>query len=694
MVERDYLQPLLQTHEYDRLREKTKSYRDRKQSSFYKNKCVFDGTEQQQINDIYARLWRLAIFYFGSQIDDLKTRAANPQQHSHLSQWAQLIDKKENDLKSFRENLEREAQEVAQAVSRTAEDFNQEKAAQVARDQEDNARRQAIYAIQEGDAALRRQDYAEAMRIWTGATRQPMSLKDDNGLPIASTAMALIGVLYANGTGVTQDLDKALNSFKKAEANGNPNVHDNINRLQAILEERRRVAALAVDISNMLTNQQGFDDNAVLVFARIKGSEQVSLKLNGSVTFADGKATLCVGAAMPEDVINQRYMVSPRLSAFLQERISATESISDLQVLAPWTNKSCIMRTDTWDVYDVNKVGLTTHSSDNLIWLRDNLKTTLRLIAVIPLADFAKDQADQAAAEAAAREKIAQEQQKRTEEAEQQRSRLLAQQKQIFDLLSAGKGLDSTLYFLARGGAATKEVCYVHGDNRAEVVMGIHLSNDPLIDPLFANGGVGFALDNADAVFARMQHNGCGLVMGSRTELKPIIDAWKQLGQPITALSMTYTKDEVKRLVDLSNQKMEADKRAAALAEQRRQEEAVAEAQERKQSMREFPFRAVITCTSSGNSPGPIGVCFQSDSVSTDLEIRNRDDYHLYKGWDVSGLARGGPDINIDLHNKFSITAQNANDFFVLNVQIFDRETNHKIYEKSVSQFGVVKVTN
>ena len=168
MVERDYLQPLLQTHEYDRLREKTKSYRDRKQSSFYKNKCVFDGTEQQQINDIYARLWRLAIFYFGSQIDDLKTRAANPQQHSHLSQWAQLIDKKENDLKSFRENLEREAQEVAQAVSRTAEDFNQEKAAQVARDQEDNARRQAIYAIQEGDAALRRQDYAEAMRIWTG----------------------------------------------------------------------------------------------------------------------------------------------------------------------------------------------------------------------------------------------------------------------------------------------------------------------------------------------------------------------------------------------------------------------------------------------------------------------------------------------------------------------------------------------
>ena len=82
--------------------------------------------------------------------------------------------------------------------------------------------------------------------------------------------------LYANGTGVTQDLDKALDSLKKAEANGNPNVHDNINRLQAILEERRRVAALAVDISNMLTNQQGFDDNAVLVFARIKGSEQVS----------------------------------------------------------------------------------------------------------------------------------------------------------------------------------------------------------------------------------------------------------------------------------------------------------------------------------------------------------------------------------------------------------------------------------
>ena len=68
--------------------------------------------------------------------------------------------------------------------------------------------------------------YAEALRIWTEVANRPMSLTFDNKAPIASDVLINVSLLYMKGTGVPQDLDKALDLAQKAAAVSNPDAKD------------------------------------------------------------------------------------------------------------------------------------------------------------------------------------------------------------------------------------------------------------------------------------------------------------------------------------------------------------------------------------------------------------------------------------------------------------------------------------
>ncbi len=107
----------------------------------------------------------------------------------------------------------------------------------------------------------------------------------------------------------------------------------------------------------------------------------------------------------------------------------------------------------------------------------------------------------------------------------------------------------------------------------------------------------------------------------------------------------------------------------------------------------EFPYYAVVSCGFSGQHINVIA-CFVG-RVGTEFELRNGDDYGLYKAHEISQLGEETQDgLRIKLRRNFQIRAQNSDERLVLGIVVYDVDNDKKVFQKQVAQFGMISVKN
>lgn len=160
----------------------------------------------------------------------------------------------------------------------------------------------------------------------------------------------------------------------------------------------------------------------------------------------------------------------------------------------------------------------------------------------------------------------------------------------------------------------------------------------------------------------------------------------------------------VDALIQMAADEREATAKGATVkairAERAKQEEAEARryaaamAAEEKAKAAQFPFVAVFSCA-VGQQKTALQACMSSGSVDTEIELRNGNDYRMYKMHDVSSMGRSvGNEMIVDLRRNFDIKAQNADRTLVMSLVVKDRTSGRVLYQRSAAQFGVMRVTN
>jgi hypothetical protein len=117
------------------------------------------------------------------------------------------------------------------------------------------------------------------------------------------------------------------------------------------------------------------------------------------------------------------------------------------------------------------------------------------------------------------------------------------------------------------------------------------------------------------------------------------------------------------------------------------------QAAERAQLAQQYPYQAIIVC---GNPQLVTTACFSAGhNVYTDLELRNGEDYGLYKIYQISQLGRVTPQGRvIDLREHFEIKMQNGSEMLTLSLRIIDTKTGKEIFRKDAGRFDVISVAN
>lgn len=109
----------------------------------------------------------------------------------------------------------------------------------------------------------------------------------------------------------------------------------------------------------------------------------------------------------------------------------------------------------------------------------------------------------------------------------------------------------------------------------------------------------------------------------------------------------------------------------------------------------DYPYYAEITCTVN-KSRLLVSACFNGNIPGgTELELRNGNDYGLYKFYEIMRL---GKQVNnaliIDLHEHFSIVAQPSNNRMILGIKLVERASGETLFEKQTTFFQVISVSN
>jgi TPR repeat protein len=631
-----------------------------------------------------------------AQLQAERERAAEAERKELEKQAAEVRAQRELEAEAQRKQRE-QAAELRAERERVAEAERKEREKQAA---EVEARRAELAGqLRLGITAYALESFAESMDIFLKLAQQPPTIVGESGIPFSATAKSFLGNQYFLGQGVPRDFAKAEQLLKEALDLGDKDSQLTHARL---LERRTVRLPMAAELSEILDSQRGFRDDSVLLYIN-PVSPRLTIKLDGSPAFKDASATLCLGATTREDSENWNYTEkSGGLNAFVAGRIRTTIEVKKLDTLLMDLDMVvgrdmskprppvCRLNSNTWDIFDLTKSGLEFYSQEELVWLKANM-SKLRLVATISLADFQKDLADREAVEAANKAKAEKERQQKEAAIAERNAKREAARKTNFDIAAAGSGSASALYFLSPNDEAAKGVCFVQDADRDKVLDGILLADhSSWEEPLFPATSEPKPLPTLDAVFAQLQHHGCGLVMGSASELKTLIDGWKRISdRQFTALSAVVSPAVRREFVKLADQKQENERMQAELQARRHKEEEAAEAARREANLRAYPYRAILAC---GNGYD-LTVCLSGHHVDATLEINNGSSVEEYKHYSGFQVREFGPG-EIDLHEHFHIKTMNASDFATLNLTLINRRTGEKLWTKSASQFEWINVKN
>jgi hypothetical protein len=100
-----------------------------------------------------------------------------------------------------------------------------------------------------------------------------------------------------------------------------------------------------------------------------------------------------------------------------------------------------------------------------------------------------------------------------------------------------------------------------------------------------------------------------------------------------------------------------------------------------------------VSCTVNGMHTNVLA-CF-GGSPGTELELTNGQEYGLYKVYQLLSLGTETQQgFRINLRRNFKIVAQNSSSSLILGIKIMDTISDQIVWQKQVSRFGVVNVSN
>ena len=147
-------------------------------------------------------------------------------------------------------------------------------------------------------------------------------------------------------------------------------------------------------------------------------------------------------------------------------------------------------------------------------------------------------------------------------------------------------------------------------------------------------------------------------------------------------------QDEINRIAAIEKAKQDEILRKKQAAEKKRKAQLAKE-----KLAKEYPYYVVVSCGFNGNHIN-ILACFAGD-VDTEIELTNGRDYGLYQAYQISQLGSEYRDgLHINLRSTFDFKAQNSADSLILGAKVFSRAGGDVLFQKQVSRFGVIRVTN
>lgn len=136
-------------------------------------------------------------------------------------------------------------------------------------------------------------------------------------------------------------------------------------------------------------------------------------------------------------------------------------------------------------------------------------------------------------------------------------------------------------------------------------------------------------------------------------------------------------------------QNRERSERAAS------EERTAAERRRQAEYAREFPYTARLLCGLSGTQNINIAACFTARHTKSQLELRNGSDYKMLQAWELRQAGQETQEgLVIPLRKTFTLKAQNVADTLLLTLRITDNASGRTVYERSVSEFGVLRANN
>lgn len=111
---------------------------------------------------------------------------------------------------------------------------------------------------------------------------------------------------------------------------------------------------------------------------------------------------------------------------------------------------------------------------------------------------------------------------------------------------------------------------------------------------------------------------------------------------------------------------------------------------------KEKSFKAIITCTLSTGQKITPHSCFVRSSKygsDTNLKITFNNQSHIYNISDIMRMAGYGTEVKISLPEHFTVIAQNAGQYVILDITIMD-EYGNIVFSDQASHYGIISVGN
>jgi hypothetical protein len=106
-------------------------------------------------------------------------------------------------------------------------------------------------------------------------------------------------------------------------------------------------------------------------------------------------------------------------------------------------------------------------------------------------------------------------------------------------------------------------------------------------------------------------------------------------------------------------------------------------------------YKAILVCGARGGHINILPCLMGENRVSTELELQNGTSYEMFKGHQIRQAgSETSSGFVIDLKQRFKLKVQNAHSALVLNLKVVDVQSGAIVFEKSVSRFGIISVSN